>query len=110
MKKLLSEEGSFYEYILPGATGLLQPLDTHINKYFKDRMRRKFETWYGLIGCAEANKTVKGDLWWLYGLLRHGRKFPRAWVKIRLNIVVILLLLEILFHQIFRIKFGFTKT
>jgi len=62
MKKLLNEGECLYEYIPPGATGLLQPLDTHINKDFKERMRKKFEAWYDLTGCSDSNKTAKGYL------------------------------------------------
>lgn len=62
IKKLLDEGQSLYIYLPPGSTSLLQPLDTHVNKDFKDRMRRKFECWYDLYGCKDENKTRKGYL------------------------------------------------
>jgi len=42
-----------------GCMGLLQPLDTHINKVFKDKVRKSFEFWYNNIGTKPENKTPK---------------------------------------------------
>ena len=48
------------KYIPPGATGLLQPLDTHINRPFKASIRKYFEKWYSDCALKPNNKTPKG--------------------------------------------------
>jgi len=62
IQSLLKEGGSEVRYIPPGLTGLLQPLDTHINRSFKARMRHLFDRWYDDHGVKDANKTPKGYL------------------------------------------------
>lgn len=53
---------SLYEYVPAGCTGLLQPLDTHINKPIKDRVRTSFEQWFDQYGSKEINQTKSGYL------------------------------------------------
>jgi len=59
---MIKEGGGFHEYIPPGCTGLLQPLDTHINKSYKDYMRKLFDKWFADRGSKEENRTKAGNL------------------------------------------------
>ena len=49
-----------YALIPAGCTGLIQPLDTCINKPLKDRLHQKFEVWFKDFGMSDKNKTTKG--------------------------------------------------
>lgn len=62
IQDLLKSGNSLCRFIPPGCTGLLQPLDTHLNKPFKDTMRKKFDVWYENYGCKPVNATPKGNL------------------------------------------------
>ena len=61
-KKLLKDGGSEVAYIPAGCTGLMQPLDTHLNKPLKDHIRRSFESWYHTTGTKPENATTSGNL------------------------------------------------
>ena len=52
--KYLEEKKVYLDLIPDGTTHLLQPLDTCVNKPFKEKLRRSFEEW------KESNKTKKG--------------------------------------------------
>jgi hypothetical protein len=54
---LYSNLGLKVYFIPSGCTSLIQPLDTDINKPFKDRMRAKFSTWLSDFG---SNLTLNG--------------------------------------------------
>ena len=53
---------SYIEIIPPGCTGLAQPLDTHINKSLKTRIRARFEAWFERHGQTASNATKSGVL------------------------------------------------
>jgi len=38
----------------------MQPLDTHVNKSIKDKIRNKFDVWYENYGLQDNNKTKAG--------------------------------------------------
>jgi hypothetical protein len=59
---LLKEIDSEVEFIPPGCTGILQPLDTDINKPFKNKMRAKFESWFATAGSTKSNFTKSGSI------------------------------------------------
>ena len=50
------------DYVPPGCTSLVQPLDLSINKPFKDSLRKSFEDWLHTNGANEANTTKKKNL------------------------------------------------
>ena len=62
IKKRLEAESVLCDYIPGGCTSFLQLLDVCINKPFKDRLREKFEEWFGIKGFTEENRTGKGYL------------------------------------------------
>ena len=56
----MQENKNDFALIPAGCTELIQPLDTCINKPFKDKLRKIFETWFKDFGISDANKTPKG--------------------------------------------------
>ena len=58
--KYLEDKKVYVDLIPGGTTHLLQPLDTCVNKPFKDRLRKRFEQWFSNEGMKESNKTKKG--------------------------------------------------
>ncbi len=59
---LLDEYKNFmsYFFIPSGCTFLLQPLDVSVNKPLKDRLRKRFLTWFQEIGSTNSNETASG--------------------------------------------------
>ena len=49
-KEKLKSNGSEVDFIPGGCSGLLQPLDTCVNKPFKDIIRKKFSAWFESYG------------------------------------------------------------
>ena len=84
VKDAVKDSGSLLSIIPPGCTSLLQPLDTSINKPFKDGIRRKFHAWFASEGNTEANKTPKGNLRAPSRNLIH-RWVVEAWDEVREN-------------------------
>ena len=53
-------ENGHIDFIPPGSTSLLQPLDLMINKPFKDYLRDIYGKWLEEKGTKDNNKTKKG--------------------------------------------------
>jgi hypothetical protein len=60
--KTLDELGLRVVYVPAGCTSLVQPLDTDINKPWKDRIRIKFARWMKDVGIKKENETKKAAL------------------------------------------------
>jgi hypothetical protein len=58
--KLLGELSLDTLYIPPGCTSLVQPLDTDLNKPWKNRLREKFHEWLIDVGSKPTNMTKSG--------------------------------------------------
>ena len=57
MKELLSESKLHYKFIPSGCTGLAQPIDAHVGKPFKDRVKNLHKKWFEEIGSLKSNTT-----------------------------------------------------
>lgn len=62
VRKAITDEGSYIDFIPAGCTSLCQPLDLVINKPFKDSLRRLYEDWMKNEGTKPSNKTKLGYL------------------------------------------------
>jgi len=60
IKSEFKKGNSVFEYIPVGWTGLVQPLDTCINKVIKYHPREKFKEWFDLSAATKTNCTPKG--------------------------------------------------
>ena len=60
--KKLENEGVMLDLTPAGCTGLIQPLDTCINKPFKDLLRKSFEEWFSKEGLSVENKHQRVSL------------------------------------------------
>jgi hypothetical protein len=58
----LSSDNYALQYIPAGCTGLMQPLDTCINKPIKDLVRKSYSDWFQSDGSKASNATPKGYL------------------------------------------------
>jgi len=56
IKQLPKVGKSLYSFILTGCPGLLQPLDTHINRVFKDKVHKSFK-FFSMIILGQSLKT-----------------------------------------------------
>ena len=70
------------KYIDSGMTPLLQFLDTHVNKPFKDYMKERWADWLEN-GEKEFTKLEKEEehptKWWLNGFVIPGKRYPTIW-------------------------------
>ena len=62
VKDKLTTGESLFQHIPADCTGLVQPLDTCINKPVKDGVRTHFSRWFDNEGSKDANKTKAGYL------------------------------------------------
>ena len=53
MKEILLKSQLRHRYIPSGCTGLIQPVDTHIGKPFKDRLRDMHKRWFDELGSIK---------------------------------------------------------
>jgi hypothetical protein len=56
----LAEKKIKHRFIPSGATGLVQPVDTHVGKAFKDYLKSLHKIWFDEIGSKEENTTKAG--------------------------------------------------
>ena len=62
VQAVIQDKKILHKLIPSGCTGFIQPIDTHVGKAFKDRLRTKHLYWFQHIGNTKDNLTPEGNI------------------------------------------------